>query len=99
MFPQHRVTSGRITAGAAAEVAKEATSEAAPASSGGLGGVFESLKEKFRPEQSTQSAADSAQQAEGNPSPPPELTSAIEADTDKTSDQPATEALIEGEHK
>lgn len=92
-------------------MAKEATSEAAPTSSGGLGGFFESLKEKFQPEQSTQSTADSAQQApeqstadsaqqaEGNPSPPPELTSAIEADTDKTSDQPATEALIEGEHK
>ena len=34
--------------------------------------------------------------AKGAASPPPTVTAAIEAETDKTSNQPATEALMEG---
>lgn len=34
--------------------------------------------------------------AEGNPSPPPSLTANIEAETDKKSETPAVQALIEG---
>ena len=34
---------------------------------------------------------------EGNPSPSPSLTASIEAETDKNSEKPAIQALIEGE--
>ena len=48
------------------------------------------------PQEGSDAGQDAANGAAGNASPPPTLTAAIEAETDKTSNQPATEALMEG---
>ena len=71
----------------------------AESSGGGIGGFFESLKERFQPDAAQQSSTEgpsSTEGAEGKASPPPALTAGIEADTDKKSDTPAVQSLIEG---
>ena len=73
----------------------------AEASSSGFGGFFEGLKERFQPETTQQPSKEdlsSTEGAKGEASPPPALTAGIEADTDKKSDTPAVQSLVEGQH-
>lgn len=48
------------------------------------------------PQEGSKGGQDAAEGAAGNASPSPTVTAAIEAETNKTSNQPATEALMEG---
>ena len=67
---------------------------------GGIGGFFETLKERFQPDPAQQSSTEGPSKtegAEGRASPPPALTADIEADTDKKSDTPAVQSLVEGQ--
>ena len=78
-----------------AEAAKPAES---PAS--GLSGFFENLREMLQPEAAKQPSTEglpSTEGAKGEASPPPALTAGIEADTDKKSDTPAVQSLLEGQ--
>ena len=75
------VASQRICDGCVAEAPK-----AAETSGGGIGGFFESLKERFQPEAAQQSSTEGPSRtegAEGKASPPPALTAGIEADSHK----------------
>ena len=98
--PEPAPTAADAPSGGASE------STAAPQTpAGGFAGFLEGLKSKIgQSPQSTStsedkvSAAESASTAlEGNPSPSPSLTAAIEAEADKNSEKPAVQALIEGE--
>ena len=69
---------------------------------GGFSSFIEGLKSNFG--QSSQSKSEdkgsipetTSTALEGNPSPSPSLTAGIEAETDKNSEKPAVQALIEG---